>query len=114
MVLTKDVVIRMIQEHNSTSTRPLPKYIMFCFVMIDKGYQVTLLKSKSAVSKYVYVRHIDKEIKVRFSNHRPNSYKEHTQDADFYAGVSNTNCITTEEIIKEIIKLFEKGNKHAT
>lgn len=84
---------------------PTPKYLLFMLEMSKCGFEVSLHKSKSTVSKYIYLRKGDKQYKVRFSNHRSNFRHELEADCDFYVGVGNMGVKTTETVIKEIKNL---------
>ncbi len=88
----------------------IPKYIIFCEEMISSGFTVTLLRSRSTVSKYVFVKYNNISIKVRFSNHRPTKSKQDTNDSDFYVGISNYGCITTEELIPIVKNILQGKN----
>lgn len=89
----------------------IPKWIVFSECMLKKGFKVYLVRSKSTVSKYIYVYNHNtksKGYKIRFSNHKPNKYKENNNDCDFYTGISNNNTLTTEKLIPKITKLLEE------
>lgn len=86
-----------------------PKWVLFCELFLTLNWTVYIYKSRSTVSKYVYIekskgKKNHKLIKIRFSNHKPN-YKQEVfnGDSDYYVGVFNKGCITTEEVCKEII-----------
>lgn len=85
---------------------PIPKWLKFCSAMLGEKFRVELYPSHSTVSKYIYVTNPrnGKQVKVRFSDHKPNWKKEVVGDADFYAGVSNCGVTTTERIIPEVIR----------
>jgi len=81
----------------------VPKWIIFCKELIKNGWEVSLYRSKSTVSKYVFIKKDDKKYKVRFSNHKANRQKEDTGDCNFYVGVGNKGVITTEQLLEWII-----------
>ena len=69
-----------------------------------------LLKARTTVSKYVYVKNTKtgKRVKVRFSNHMPNKELQLNNDCDFYVGRSHEGTITTEQVIPEVIKRLDQ------
>lgn len=81
----------------------IPKWIQFCETMLSHGWSVSLHRAKTTVSKYVYIRKGKKNLKIRFSNHRANRYKEQIDDCDYYVGVGNFGVITTEKVIEYIL-----------
>lgn len=81
---------------------PIPKYLLFIKQMLEANWKVKLYEVK--VSKYVFVFKGEDIFKVRFSNHKPIYEKEIQSDCDYYVGVSHTQCSTTDEIVKKIIK----------
>ena len=87
-----------------------PKYIEFIeFIefFYNLGFEVGFYRAKTTVSKYVFVKKGDKEIKIRFSNHLPNLLKEEQKDSDYYVGRKhNGKWISSEEIKKLVLKEF--------
>jgi hypothetical protein len=83
----------------------IPKWIIFSEKMLELGFKVSLHKSKSTVSKYIYITRGLKIYKIRFSNHKANRNAELSDDCDFYVGVGNRGTITTEYLIEHIKKL---------
>lgn len=88
------------------------KWIKFCAVMLNLGFIVKLYKAKSTCSRYVFL-HKDgmRDLKVRFSNHLPAIGAQEVNDSDFYVGVSNFGCITTEELIEKIKGMLDEKSK---
>jgi hypothetical protein len=84
----------------------VPKWIQFSENMIRLGCVVELIRSKSTVSKYLYISRGNKNFKVRFSNHKPNKYMEREEDCDYYVGVRNKGCMTTEQVIEDLKTKF--------
>jgi hypothetical protein len=82
---------------------PVPKWIQFSEELISDNWHVRLHRSKSTVSKYLYISKNNKNFKIRFSNHKPNKMKENNEDCDFYVGIGNRGVITTSEVL-EILK----------
>jgi len=82
---------------------PVPKWIFFSQALIEAGWRVELIRSKSTFSKYIYIHKGDKNFKIRFSNHKPNKGQQETNDCDFYVGISNGQVITTEMVLKKIL-----------
>lgn len=83
---------------------PVPKWIQFSQILIGNGWTVELYRSKTTLSKYLYISCGGMEYKIRFSNHKANKAKEEMMDCDFYVGVGNQGVITTEELIEIILK----------
>ena len=83
---------------------PIPKWITFSKILIQDGWTVKLFRSKSTYSKYLYVSKNGFKYKVRFSNHKANRFQESKKDSDFYVGVGNSGVLTTEELLKKLIK----------
>ncbi|NCD40588.1 MAG: hypothetical protein EOL88_00700 [Bacteroidia bacterium] len=81
-----------------------PKYLRFILRMLREGWEVKLYIPRSnKISKYVFVKKGEKLYKIRFSNHKPLVQRELDNDCDFYAGISNLRCMTTEKIAKIIL-----------
>ena len=79
---------------------PKPKWIMFCETLLNAGYHITLYEARSTCSKYITIHEPNnKKFKIRFSNHRPNRFRESNKDCDFFVGVSNFNITTTEDAL---------------
>ncbi len=76
-----------------------PKWLQFSKYFILKGFEVYLAKSKSTVSKYIYVEDMENVFKVRFSNHKPNKNKEVAEDCNFFVGRTNLRTTTTEQAV---------------
>ena len=83
---------------------PPAKYHLFIASMLDLGYGIYLYKSKSTVSKYIYVMNLKTHgyLKVRFSNHKANNQREQEGESDVYVGRGNNGVKTTTQLIKEI------------
>lgn len=87
-----------------TNGWPIPKWIQFAQILLGNGWSVDLYRSKTTLSKYLFISHGGKEYKIRFSNHKANKDNEDNMDCDFYVGVGNNGVITTEELIQIILK----------
>jgi hypothetical protein len=90
---------------------PKQKWITFCEILLAQGYCVRIYMAKSTRSKYVHVSYPsypNNVFKVRFSDHKPNKYKEIHNDCDFWVGVSNFQVHTTAEAIMAVLDYFEK------
>ena len=84
-----------------------PKWIYFCEFMLAKGLTVSLYEAKETVSKYVTVSLPERgEFKVRFSNHKPNKYKEVNRYCDFFVGYNNFGNTTTQQAIFATLNKF--------
>lgn len=73
------------------------KWIEFCELLLEKNLSVHIYEARTTKSKYIYVKRKGKEVKIRFSDHKPNRHKELTNDCDFFVGRTNTGVRTTED-----------------
>lgn len=87
------------------------KWVEFCEHFFDKGFEVHFFKSKSTRSKYVHICKGRREIKVRFSNHKPNKRAELLADCDFYVGITHTGVRTTKDAILFVEQQFNEPTK---
>lgn len=86
---------------------PKPKYIEFIEYFMNLGFQVSLYNAQTTVSKYVFIKKGEKEIKVRFSNHAPNPSQEYSKDSDYYIGRRHSGkWISSDTIKDQILKDF--------
>lgn len=97
-VTKKDIQYRI---DNRNKAYPVSKYLLFIRDMLAAGWRVKLYEVKA--SKYVFIYNDSNIYKVRFSNHKPLFSREMKNDCDFYAGVSNQDCMTTDEIKNAIV-----------
>lgn len=82
-----------------------PKWIQFCEIMLERGWQVYVHEAVTTVSKYVFVVQGDRRYKIRFSNHIPNKRMQAAEDCDFYVGISHAeNALTTEQVLDILLK----------
>lgn len=87
----------------------VPKWIVFCQVMLRDGYGVTLYEARQTVSKYVTVSKPGLgKFKVRFSNHQPIKQRELCGDCDFFVGIANLRTTTTGQAIAATREYFAK------
>jgi hypothetical protein len=100
--------LNMIEKSYPARGFPIPKWIIFCKTMIDRGWNVRLYRAKTTVSKYVFVHKDNLMYKIRFSNHRANRNMEFNDDCDYYVGVGNRYTLTTEELISLLIEKDKK------
>ena len=98
-------VLRIWMDKAAASEFGVPRWMEFCKAMHDAGFDVRLDRAKSTVSKYIYVVNprAERAVKVRYSNHRPSRTLQRIQGSDFYVGVHNRGCVTTEQVI-ELVK----------
>lgn len=82
------------------------KWVYFCEVMLDNGFELYLYEAKETVSKYITVCNGEKEFKVRFSNHPPIRSREIKGDCDFFVGRTNFKTTNTTEAIMETLRYF--------
>lgn len=86
-----------------------PKYIWFCEQLLLKGFDLDICEAITTRSKYVYVNRDGKQYKVRFSNHKPNKYKEKViKDCDFFVGRTHTGVRTTHDALQAVYAFFNK------
>lgn len=91
------------------SKRNPQKWVAFSRTMLFYGYDVFLYEPKHTNSKYIrVVDHNDTVFKVRFSDHKPNKYKEESKDCDLFVGVSHLNTVRTEKAIQITLDFFKK------
>lgn len=94
---------------------PCPKWIQFCRYFLSKRCKVCLYEAKLTRSKYVDVILNGRQVKVRFSNHKPIQSRELAKDCDFFVGVTHTGIRTTEDAIKFVErKLFLEDTQKPT
>lgn len=88
-----------------------PKWIIFCEVLLKRGYTVELYETRRTVSKYITVK-LDgfKPFKVRFSNHKPIPQRELEGDCDFFVGHTNLTITNTKQAFEAVTKHFEVQN----
>jgi competence CoiA-like predicted nuclease len=111
--LSKEWILGLIARQESIYKKnkyPTPKWMQFSLDMLERGYEVRYYDAVHTVSKYVYVKNKKNgiEVKVRFSNHKPNATTESSKDSDFYVGISNGGVITTEQVIPLVIDVLER------
>jgi len=83
------------------------KWIIFCNYLIFIGFSLFMYESKSTVSKYIYVRRGGRELKIRFSNHKPNYHKEDTGDCDFFVGVTHKGKTNYKDALNFVINTLD-------
>lgn len=76
-----------------------PKWILFCDIMRNRGFEVSIYEAQRTVSKYVTVKSESKKFKVRFSNHKPIKNREINGDCDFFVGRTNLGISTTAQAV---------------
>ena len=108
LIIVDRYYIKKLYDASKNGKFPVAKWIRFCKEFVDLGFSVSLYKSKISVSKYIYIKKFGRTKKVRFSNHKPNYWKEKNGDCDYFVGISNSQIITTEVVAKKIKKYFKK------
>lgn len=88
---------------------PAPKYMLFVREAIKSGFQVKLYQA--GVSKYVFLKKGTYLTKVRFSNHKPNFWREAKEDCDYYVGISNFQVSDWQITLKKIKEDYAKNHK---
>ena len=83
-----------------------PKWIHFCEIMKNKGFEVSVYEARRTVSKYVTVKLDTQSFKVRFSNHAPIPGREQKGDCDFFVGRCNFGTTTTAQAVLAVINYF--------
>ena len=83
-----------------------PKWIDYCNVMLRAGYRVWVYEPPKSRSKYVTVLHpkYGRKFRVRFSNHKPITQLENSDNCDFFVGRNNYSISTTKEAIAATFK----------
>ena len=101
----KEITLENIQnlKESYRGNYSVPKWITFSEILLYGGWCVRLHRSRSTVSKYLYISKEDKEYKVRFSNHKAAFNKEASGDCDFYVGVGNNGVIRTEQLVAKLL-----------
>lgn len=85
---------------------PKQKWVMFCEIMLKQGFKLSIYEARLTVSKYITVSNGKKSFKVRFSNHKPISFRQERGDCDFFVGHNHGITTTTNDAIKATIKFF--------
>ena len=98
--LNLERVTRMIQ--NYPSKYPTPKWLTFIYSALEDNWKVKLLRAQTTVSKYVFIQKGSQHFKIRFSDHKPNPRIEEKRDSDFYVGLHNNGCVTTENLLTQL------------
>ena len=91
------------------NTYPAPKYMLFVREAIKAGFQTKLYQA--GVSKYVFLKKGDYLTKVRFSNHKPNFWREAQEDCDYYVGISNFQVSDWQATLQKIKEEYQKNHK---
>lgn len=108
MEVGKNYILKKIDEYK-ISLYPCPKWLIFCKLFIDEGFDVRVYFAKKTVSKYCYIRLGKKCYKVRFSNHSPSDRKVITGDCDFFVGRTRYGITSTEDAIFSTRKFFSSS-----
>lgn len=91
------------------------RWIMFCEILIEKGFECSLYEARRTVSKYITVRvpgvH-NKSYKVRFSNHKPIKHREAAGDCDFFVGITNLGITNSAQAINAVLDYFREEIQH--
>jgi hypothetical protein len=116
MKLTNETVTKeyIAKRHAAYVARGFPdkaKWMIFCEMMLDRGYGVKVYEARKTVSKYITVIYNEKEFKVRFSNHRPICAREINGDCDFFVGRTNLGVSTTAHAIVAVDRFFAQQTK---
>lgn len=91
--------IAALEERSASRGYDTPKWVQFCKLMLPYCDRLHVYEAKTTVSKYITVVKGREAIKVRFSNHKPNKFKEATGDSDFFVGLTNWGCTKTEDAV---------------
>lgn len=109
-VLTIDKINRLKPNYKNKGY-DVPKWAVFSEVLLREGWSVSLHRSKSTVSKYLFIKKGKLKFKIRFSNHKANFYKEKHCDCNYYVGVGNKGVITTEELLTRLFLKDKEVNR---
>lgn len=96
-------------ENRVSETYGKQKWIQFCEILINEGYDTYLYEARKTFSKYITIRKGNKKFKVRFSNHKPIKYKELLKDCDFFVGVNNFKVTTTDDALNAVRQYMEEN-----
>jgi len=90
---------------------PKAKWIEFCETMAADGFRCWLYEARQTYSKYITVSNGTTDVKIRFSNHKPDKSRELNGDCDFFVGKTHTGTRTTRDAIDFVrSKLFPKDD----
>jgi len=101
-----DLFCKLVREKYAEMEYDVPKFLLFIEKSLEEGYDVWLYDSQSTASKYVTVKSRNKTYKVRFSNHKPNKFREQRGDCDFFVGRNNYSISTTKDAWESMQKYF--------
>lgn len=84
------------------------KWVEFCEIMLNKGFECTIYEARQTFSKYITVRDSKHHsFKVRFSNHRPIKQREINGDCDFFVGITNLKVTNTAQAVLAALRFFD-------
>ena len=85
----------------------VPKWIIFCGILMRNGFTLELYEARKTVSKYITVKKQGfPPFKVRFSNHKPIANLEIAGSCDFFVGRTNLTVTTTDKALRAVAKHF--------
>lgn len=87
------------------------KWVTFCEVFLQKGFNLWLYEARKTFSKYITIRHPKLQgvqYLVRFSNHPPIKYREKNGDCNFFVGKTHLATTTTDEAILAALLFFRE------
>ena len=86
---------------------PPSQWILFCEEMLKIGYKVSVKETLSTHSKYIKVHGPgDTTYLVRFSNHKPNRFREINNHCDYFVGITHTGVRTMNMAISAVRDCF--------
>ena len=89
-----------------------PRWIQFCRILLNEGFELTMYEAQRTVSKYISVyKPNSKPFKVRFSNHKPIPHRELAGDCDFFVGRTNLRVSTTAMALAAVRKYFSETRR---
>jgi hypothetical protein len=109
--ITKKYLDYLVECYAKKGWNVPPKWIKFCYVMLENNWIISLYRAQTTRSKYIYIKKNKRNYKIRFSDHKANFHQETKNDCDYYVGVGNYGVITTEQLIEQLNKDLVNENK---
>jgi len=87
----------------------VPKWLQFALHFaeqygVKRDVKVSLYSARKTYSKYVTISANGENVKVRFSNHKPNFEKELNNDCDYFVGPRHNGRFLDTETVKALVE----------